>query len=102
MILLAFKKKGYKIYRNKRYTGDDGIDGKIKKDGESFLIQAKRYSDYINLQHVKDFSSICELQNKKGFFIHTGKTGSEVYKVLEQNKNINIISGKKLYTLFIT
>jgi len=101
LILLSFKNKGYHIKRNKRYTHDGGIDGRISKNGEKFLIQAKRYSDYINEKHVRDFIEVCHENKCKGFFIHTGKTGKETKELLIKNSSIVIISGKKLFDLFI-
>lgn len=93
LLLYTFKKRGYKIYRNKRYTGDGGIDGKVKINKQIFLIQAKRYSSYINMKHLIDFNILCKENNTNGFFIHTGKTGSESKKI---NSNIKIISGDNL------
>lgn len=101
LILYALKKKGYKIYRNKRYTGDGGIDGKVKIQGEKFLIQAKRYKNNINLQHVNNFIDVCHKNKKRGFFIHTGKTGAETKELLLKNPQIILLSGEKLYELFI-
>ncbi len=48
MILTALKKHGFKIIRNKRYTGDGGIDGRAYKNDQHYLIQAKRYRKHIN------------------------------------------------------
>ena len=97
LLLYTFKKYGYKIYRNKRYTGDGGIDGKVRIDGYVYYIQAKRYQNYINYQHVKDFNYLCRRFNKKGLFIHTGKTGEASVKIAKcDNSNIQIISGQKL------
>ncbi len=93
LILYTFKKRGYKSYRNKRYTGDGGIDGKVKINNQIYLIQAKRYQNYINYQHVVEFNDLCISQRKEGFFIHTGKTGA-VSKTV--NSNIQIISGNYL------
>lgn len=101
LILLAFKKHGFKIKRNRRYTHDGGIDGRVKKNGEKYLIQAKRYSDYINEQHVKDFIRVCRTNKCYGYFIHTGKTGTETKELLKNNPQIKCISGKKLYEFFI-
>ena len=101
LILLALKKKGYKIYRNKRYTGDGGIDGKVKIDGEMYFIQAKRYASYINIAHVREFVLVCRRNNVQGLFIHTGKTGAETKELVSLCQNIKIISGQRLYELFI-
>ena len=99
LILLAFRKKGYRIKRNKKYTHDGGIDGKVFKGREKYLIQAKRYASYIRPEHVKQFSEVCRKNRCYGYFIHTGKTGSNLKN--EMPENIRIISGKKLYELFI-
>ncbi len=97
MLLSAFKNKGFKIKRNKRYTNDGGIDGIIfNSKGDKILIQAKRYKSYINPKHVKEFESLVERQKCFGFFIHTGKTGTKSYSF---NKSIKIISGSKLLEL---
>lgn len=101
LILFAFKKNGFKIKRNKKYTHDGGIDGKIYRNKHKYLIQAKRYSDYINEQHVKDFIRICRMNKCCGYFIHTGKTGTETKELIKTNPQINLISGEKLYLLFI-
>jgi restriction system protein len=99
LLLTAFQKKGYKIKRNKKYTGDGGIDGIIFNNKNKILIQAKRYSNYINPKHLKEFE-ILVLKNKcKGYFIHTGKTSTDIYKENQNNLNISIISGNKLLNL---
>jgi len=101
LILLSFKKKGFRIRRNKRYTHDGGIDGRCIRNRETFLIQAKRYSEYIKKEHVRQFIYTCYLQNKRGYFIHTGKTGIETKKLINQNPQIKLISGDKLYKFFL-
>ncbi len=98
MILTAFKKKGYKIIRNKRYTGDGGIDGKVYIDKKLHLIQAKRYREHINLAHIKEFNEICANKNAYGLFIHTGKTGAQSRQEAI-NTNLDLISGDKLLNL---
>ncbi|MBA52874.1 MAG: restriction endonuclease [Pseudomonadales bacterium] len=60
LILEAFHGGGLKIERNRRYTGDGGIDGKVKIHGRYVLIQAKRYSGYIDNKDIDVFSRLCE------------------------------------------
>lgn len=98
LILTGFKAKGYKIKRNKRYTGDGGIDGRVKKDGKWYLVQAKRYSNSINPSHVLEFDSVIKKHKAAGgFFVHTGRTGA---KSLEYKTDcIEFVSGDKLLTL---
>lgn len=98
MILTAYQNKGLKIRRNKKYTGDGGIDGQVFIDKKLYLIQAKRYSSYINPYHVSNFSEVIKKNRAAGgFFIHTGKTGKKAHVNLDSN--IKIISGEELLNL---
>lgn len=100
IILTAFKNKGFKIKRNKKYTGDGGIDGIVFYNNQKYLVQAKRYKNHINNQHVEEFSNLC-LENKcKGYFVHTGKTGKKSNHIQQHSGHIKIISGSKLLNLF--
>lgn len=100
LILCAYESHGHSIIRNKRYTGDGGIDGQVIIDGQLTLIQAKRYSSHINARHVKDFSMICHRRGVRGVFIHTGKTGEKSYR--NTQSSVRIISGSKLLELLKT
>ncbi len=98
MILTAIKRKGLRIVRNKKYTGDGGIDGRCFINDQEYLIQAKRYSGYINPAHVIEFVNVCKKHNSRGFFVHTGKTGRKSKSVFS-NPNIELISGERLLNL---
>lgn len=100
LLLDAFEFKGYKVVRNKRYTGDGGIDGIVyDKNGNKILIQAKRYSSYINPQHVTTFQNLLASKKAvKGFFIHTGKTSFNTRNQFKHT-NVVLIGGSKLLDL---
>lgn len=99
MILTALKKRGYKIIRNKKYTGDGGIDGQVFMNGHHYLIQAKRYKAHINAAHVQEFAQICKRRNTRGLFVHTGKTGKQSAKNARAAK-MEMISGDRLLKMF--
>lgn len=98
LLLTALKKHGLKITRNKRYSGDGGIDGRAKLNGMPILIQAKRYDGFISKSHVELFIKTCKDNNCIGFFIHTGKTPSSCFDLVK-GTSVEIISGKKLIEL---
>lgn len=77
LALTLFEESGFFVLRNKAYTGDGGIDGRVWIPKLGFVpVQSKRYARYIQLQHVIEFGYVIRSQNKSfGFFIHTGKTG---------------------------
>ena len=96
LVLLGFSENGYEVKRNKSYSGDGGIDGRVVKDGQEYLVQCKRYSKHINLKHVQEFARLCREEAKEGFFVHTGKTGRASRLSAHEFGNVEIISGYKL------
>lgn len=99
LVLTAFERRGVRVIRNKRYTGDGGIDGRIVLDGEMVLIQAKRYSGAINPVHVAEFARICQRQGMRGIFIHTGCTGAGSRAAAP--RGVVIVSGQHMLDLVV-
>ena len=109
LILSSFdKREDIKVIRNKKYTGDGGIDGRFyhyteingKKVKRKYIIQVKRYSSYINKNHVMDFIEQIEKEKAySGFFVHTGKTSKDLMTFSKNMDNVEIISGQKLIQL---
>jgi len=100
MLLICFKERGFKVTRNSRHTGDGGIDGTIfNTQGQKMLLQAKRYQNAINPQHIKDFETAINRHSAAGgFFIHTGRTGEksrenrpEIMRILSGNDLIQFV-----------
>ncbi len=100
MVLTSLKRAGHKIVRNKRYTGDGGIDGQVYIQGKHYLIQTKRYRNHINPAHMQEFALICKKRGAGGLFVHTGKTGP-MSKERAREQNIEIISGEKLFKMLL-
>lgn len=100
VVLSALQSMGFKIKRNSAYTGDGGIDGQVKIKGKWYLIQSKRYSNYIDKTHVEEFANVCKKRRQPGLFIHTGKTGKETSLVFQSSRNIHCVSGHLLSLMF--
>lgn len=97
LVLDAFDANGFSVTRNKRYSSDGGIDGRVSIDGKNYLVQCKRYKTYIQLRHVEDFAALCEDVHQGGFFVHTGKTGPGSRGA--QRGRVEIVSGEGLIRL---
>lgn len=99
LLLLAFKQHEFTVNHNQRYTGDNGVDGTVfDKQGNKYLIQAKRYKSAINPAHVENFARVIDQKKAHaGFFIHTGRTGEKSHQL--KGQNIRIISGYRLISL---
>jgi len=99
LLLESFAAFGFKIVRNARYSGDGGIDGQVLIAGEVWLIQAKRYAGPIRPEHVHAFATLCAARGKRGFLVHTGRTGPLSRAHLDQAPHLTIISGRTLLDL---
>lgn len=99
LLLEAFEQRGNPVIRNRRYTGDGGVDGEVIIDGVRFLIQAKRYRETIRPDHVRAFAVLCASRGRRGLFIHTGRTGGASRDALADTPGIEIISGRNLLAL---
>lgn len=99
LLLEAFERRGHRVTRNRRYTGDGGVDGEVIIDGERWLIQAKRYRDAIRPEHVWNFAQLCAARRQRGLFIHTGRTGGMSRAIGDRATGIEIVSGQRLLAL---
>ncbi len=96
LLLTCCEDQGWEIERSFRYTGDGGVDGRVLIAGSMYLVQAKRYKDYINPQQIEKFRMVIQREGAAGgFFIHTGKTGTLSKQLLTEFR-ITLISGQKL------
>lgn len=101
LVLLSFRKAGYKVIRNRRYSGDGGIDGRMKKDGVWWYVQCKRYKGYICARHVDEFSAMCQEGRRRGVFVHTGRTGGASREMFAYDDDIEVVSGARLCRLIL-
>lgn len=102
LVLTAIENSNIYVVRNKRYSGDGGIDGIFKMKQGKVLVQCKRYGSYINNQHVLELTQL--VKEKKyyfGVFVHTGKTGDKSKNIMKVEKNILFISGSVLVNLLL-
>lgn len=96
-ILSALNYRKIKIKRNRRYTGDGGIDGMAWSQGKLILIQAKLYSGHIAPKHVEEFVLLCKRRRAYGLFVHSGRTGPA--SKLFVSPGLDIVSGERLLKL---
>lgn len=102
LVLTALEDAGGFVLRNRRYTGDGGIDGRVWLPGCGwFAVQAKRYSSHVCADHVRSFALLVHNEGYgAGFFVHTGRSGAAVYANL-RTQNVRLVSGDRLVQLLL-
>ena len=100
VVLSALEDAGAFVLRNRRYTGDGGVDGVVWMATHGWIaVQVKRYSGHIDLQHVFDFlQEIRRGSFDGGVLVHTGRSGKGVREAI-RNGGVTLISGDGLLCL---
>lgn len=94
LILNMIEKQNIRVIRNKSYSNDGGIDGKFVLNGKTFLIQCKRYQEYINKKDVEKLLNDIKIHKADfAIFVHTGKTGEKTKNIFQNEKNLILVSG---------
>lgn len=102
LVLTVIENSNIRVIRNKRYSGDGGIDGIFKLKKGKVLVQCKRYKNYINHLDVAELSQKVKLdKHYLGIFVHTGKTGEKSKQTIKIENNVIFVSGSALVDLIL-
>ena len=90
---------GYSVKQTKR-TGDGGKDIVATKNGQTYFVECKRYSDPINVHKMRDFVGACVLGGKdvKGIYVTTSSFTNDA-KSAANRIGIQMIDGNKLMSM---
>lgn len=101
LLLMCFLEQGYEIERNRSYSADGGIDGRVRWHGKLYLVQAKRYQSHVDGQDIKRFARIIRSYGAAGgYFCHTGRTG-RLARVIAWKDGVRVLSGSRLLALVV-
>lgn len=102
MVLTALEDCGLFVWRNVRYTGDGGIDGKAWHPRHGWCaVQVKRYRQHVSADHVRQFAElVATYRYPAGLFVHSGRSGAALYQHLG-NSRLTLISGERLLELLL-
>jgi restriction system protein len=100
VVLSALEVRGCLVVRNRRYSGDGGIDGRCWIAGLGWgVVQVKRYAGHVDKGDVRRFTEwVAGHRARFGLFVHTGRTGAGCYEELAGSQVV-LVSGKRLVRL---
>jgi restriction system protein len=104
IILSSLEDAGALVLRNRRYTGDGGIDGRCWFPGcgwRTVAIQCKRYSASVTPAHAAAFCApVRRRGHVGGLYVHCGRTGPASYQAL-RGSPVALINGQRLLQLVL-
>jgi len=99
VVLSALEQGGRLVRRNRRYSGDGGVDGLVRIDGSWQLVQVKRYRAHVACAHVAELAALVARHRAGGaLFVHCRRSGKAVYQAL-RGTPVALVSGAALLAL---
>lgn len=96
-----FRKMGYEV-KHTPYSGDSGVDGYLKKDGDLSILQCKRVKGSVGEPILRDlFGTMHATGAKEGVVVTTGKVSIQA-RNWSRNKPIKILELDELVNLIRT
>lgn len=93
VVLSMLEADGCFVLRNRRYTGDGGLDGRFWwPGGGRWAVQCKRYTGHVDPRDVEQFARLVRDSFAGGIFVHTGRTGNMSYRLIS-GSNVLLLSG---------
>jgi len=92
----AFRQRGYTVAET-RSGADGGIDLRLKKDGERFLVQCKHWrAQRVPVEVVRELYGVMAAEGAAGGFVVTSGIFTGPAMEFAEGRNIELIDGAKL------
>jgi hypothetical protein len=94
LVCEVFRRRGYEVKETPK-SGDDGVDGLLRKEGKLYLLQCKRVKKGVGAPVVRDFyGAMTHERATGGFLVTTGRT-TEAARNWAKGKPITILELEK-------
>lgn len=93
----AFRLQGYSVTETGGGGADGGVDLKLKKGSEFFLVQCKQWRAYkVSVNVVRELFGVMSAEGATGGFVVTSGTFTADAKAFADGRNIDLIDGPAL------
>jgi restriction system protein len=95
IVLEAFARLGYKVTHTP-WSGDEGIDGLLDKEGKTMAVQCKRHKNNVGQPYLRDFlGAMVHAKCHGGIFVTTSDF-SEGARTFAKANRITLLDGKEI------
>ncbi len=96
----AYRRKGYSVVENHGAGADGGIDLRLKKAGNLFLVQCKHWkSQKVDVRVAREMYGLMTAERAAGVIIITSGLFTQEAKLFAENKPIDLVEGHQLADL---
>ena len=100
LVAEVYRRKGFKVIENHQGGADGGVDVRLEKDGQKYLVQCKQWKNQkIGVAVIREMYGIMTAENAAGVIvICSGKYTQDAEK-FAKDKPIELIEGFQLFEL---
>lgn len=96
----AFRQQGYKVIETGGGGADGGVDLRLKRDGETFLVQCKQWKAFkVGVQVVRELYGVMAATGATGGWVVTSGRFTPAAHDFAQGRNIQLIDGPQLVVM---
>lgn len=96
----VFRMQGYSVAETGGGGADGGIDLRLRKSGELFLVQCKQWQAYkVSVNIVRELYGVMAAQGAAGGFVVTSGVFTRDAQAFAEGKNIELLDGVQLVKL---
>jgi len=96
----AFRRRGFSVVETGGESADGGVDLKLSKGGEVFLVQCKQWRAYkVSVNVVRELFGVMAAQGATGGFVVTSGRFTEEARAFAEGRNIELLDGPALMAM---
>jgi restriction system protein len=96
----AYRRQGYVVKENASHGADGGVDLRIEKSGDRFLVQCKQWRKYkVGVKTVREMYGLMAAEHAAGAIIVTSGFFTQEAKNFAFGKPVDLMEGSQLATL---
>jgi restriction system protein len=93
----AYRRKGYRVAENTSGGADGGIDLRLERNGNSYLVQCKQWKSIkVGVNIVREMYGVMTHEKADGVIIVTSGLFTEEARTFASGKPIDLIEGQQL------
>ncbi|RZA22969.1 MAG: restriction endonuclease [Proteobacteria bacterium] len=97
MVGEGFRLQGYTVAENFEPGHDEGIDLKLRKDGETYLVQCKQWRAFkVGVPVVRELYGVMAAKGAAGGFVVTSGKFTAEAEAFAEGRNVRLLDGPKL------
>ena len=99
----AYRRQGYTVLENTDIGPDGGVDLRLKKDGNRFLVQCKQWRTMkVGVKVVRELYGVMTAEHATGGIVITSGIFTQEAKNFAADKPIDLVEGNQLFALIGT